>query len=308
MINGNGEIRISSQGRIDIAKKTLAHLHKHAPRTRTILIKAHEKIPLELDWTSRNNYAVNSEVVLRHIENGGNWGLTHPSGLSCAIDGDTAEIRKAALSLGDTLEWNTGTPGHYCEVFLIKDAPIGNIPLVDGAYIRGKGGQNLGPGSIHPNGNVYGGKLLHLVPPVTVAKAELLEVFRPFTVGTEKLAKAPESAHKSAHAPLSLLLKDLIDVSRFKQIGSAYQGSHPIHGSETGSNFRVDIEQNAWHCFRHGTGGGPLQWIAVSTGVIACEESTSGKIRGDLFWKVIAAAHNEYGLSYEALVKALGGE
>ncbi|OWP55327.1 MAG: hypothetical protein B2I17_10045 [Thermoplasmatales archaeon B_DKE] len=307
MINGNWEIKISTQGRVDIAKQAMAYLHEYAPRIRAIRIKAREKVPLELDWTSRNNYPVNSEVVLKHVQKGGNYGIAHPSGLSCAIDGDTPKIRAAALSLGDTMEWNTGTPGHYCEVFLIKDAPIGNIPLVDGAYIRGKGGQNLGPGSIHPNGNVYGAELLHLVPPVMVTKAELLEVFRSFIVGTEKLDNAPKSTHKGQNAPASLLMKDLVDVASFKQIGSAYQGSHPVHGSETGSNFRVDLDQNVWHCFRHGTGGGPLQWIAVSTGVISCEESVPGKVKGDLFWEVIAAAHNQYGLSYEALVKALGG-
>jgi len=201
MINGNGEIRISRQEGIEIAKKALAYLHEHAPRTRAILIRAREKVPSERDWTTKNNYPVNSEMVLRHVANGGNWGLTHPSGMSCAIDGDTPAIRAAALSLGDTMEWNTGTPGHYCEVFRIKDAPIENIPLMDGAYIRGKGGQNVGPGSIHPNGRIYGAELLHLVPPVMVTKAELLEVFRPFIVGNEKLDNAPESAHKNQHGP-----------------------------------------------------------------------------------------------------------
>ena len=75
----------------------------------------------------------------------------------------------------------------------------------------------------------------------------------------------------------------------------------------TGNNFVVDFETNQWYCFRHGTGGGPLQWIAVATGVIGCEESYPGKIKGDLFWRIIAAAHNQYGLGYDRLAEALRG-
>lgn len=294
--------------RIEIAKTTLVFLNEKAPRIRGILIKAHEKVPAELNWSTRNNYSLESPRILCHLENGGNWGHTHPSGMSCEIDGDTPEIRKAAHSLGDTMEWNTGTPGHYCEVFLIKDAPVGNIPMVNGAYIRGKGGQNVAPGSIHPKGRIYGGEFLHLVPPLEVTKAELLEAFGPFIIGAEKLDKSPKAPYRAPQNPESLQLKDLIDLSGLKQHGSTYQGCHPIHGSETGQNFVVNLDQNVWHCFRHGTGGGPLQWVAVATGVISCEESLPGKVRGDLYWEVIAAAHNEYNLSYEALVKALGGQ
>lgn len=296
---------VLEQDRIELAMQVMAFLYEHAPRVRAILIRPHEKIPLERDWATRNNYPVNSSVVLNHIINGGNHGWIHTSGMSCGIDGDTAEIREAALSLGDTMEWSTGTPGHYCEVFLIKDRPVGNIPLTDGAYIRGKGGQNVAPGSIHPNGNIYGSTLLHMVPPVEVTKAELLEAFRPFIVGTEKMDKKPQPATHKPLSPDSLQLKDLVDLSGLRQHGSLFQGPHPVHGSTTGSNFVVDIGKNLWHCFRHGTGGGPLQWIAVSTGIISCVESVLGKIKGDLFWAVVAAAHDYYGLSFEKAAEIL---
>jgi len=300
-------IKVSEKERIEIFKKTTNFLSNY-PRIRAILIKPKEKTPFEPEWQKKNNYPVTSKIVLNHFLNGGNWGTMHPSGMSCEIDGDTPEIRKAALSLGDTTEWNTGTPGHYCELFIIKDEPVGNIPLVNGAYIRGKGGQNVAPGSIHPNGNIYGGTYLHLVPPVEVTKEKLLEVFKPYIIGKEKLSKKPENTNSKPINPDSLTMKGLVDVTGFKQSGSKYQGAHPVHGSSTGTNFVVDFELNEWHCFRHGTGGGPLQWIAVATGVINCSESVPGKIKGDLFWKVIAAAHNKYGLSYEKLSAALGGD
>ena len=301
-------IKFSTNGRIEIARETINFLTVY-PRIRAILVSPHDKIPFEHAWQSSRNYPVSSEKVYNYLLKGGNWGLMHPAGMSIGIDEDNEKIRNVALSLGDTTRFNTGTPGHFCDLFLIKDEPVGNIPLIEGAYIRGKGGQNLGPGSIHPNGNIYGSIYLHLVPPVVVTKSELLEVFKPYIKGKEKLSKndsKPE--YKQPLNSDSLTLKDLINVSGFKQSGSKFQGPHPIHGSTTGNNFVVDFELNEWHCFRHGTGGGPLQWIAVSTGVIGCEESVPGKIKGYLFWQVIAAAHNRYGLSYEKLAKALVSE
>ncbi|MGE9810277.1 bifunctional DNA primase/polymerase [Ferroplasma acidiphilum] len=297
-----------SADRIGIAAKFIDFMPNY-PRVRAIKVKPKSKEPLELNWQKINNYSVKSTHVLNHLMNGGNWGLVHPSGMSCAIDGDIPEIRAAALSLGNTLEWNTGTPGHYCELFLIKDEPVGNIPLKDGAYIRGKGGQNLGPGSIHPNGNIYGDIYLHLVPPLEVTKAELLDSLNPFIEGKEKIAKNySKPDYQNQLNPNFLTMKDLVDVTGFKQNGSKFQGPHPIHGSTTGTNFVVDLTSNQWICFRHDTGGGPLQWIAVSTGVIACEESTPGKVKGDIFWRTIAAAHDTYSLSYKQLVAALGGK
>ncbi|OWP56903.1 MAG: hypothetical protein B2I17_03360 [Thermoplasmatales archaeon B_DKE] len=293
---------------LEIATQTITFLQEYAPRIRATLVKPHSKAALEDNWTYKNNYHVTSALILSHIAAGGNWGITDPSGMSVRIDNDNPKIHEAVLSLGDTTRWNSGTPGHYCDLFFIKNGPVGNYALEGGGYIAGRGRHHVAPGSIHPNGNIYGGTELHLVPPVEITKAELIEAFKHLIIGEEKLDRKTQPAEHKPLSPNSLHLKDLIDISNLKQHGSAYQGTHPIHGSETGTNFLVDIEKNVWHCFRDGTGGGPLQWIAVATGVISCKESVPRKVKGDLFWEVIAAAHNQYGLSYEALVKALGGE
>ena len=301
-------IKSFPSNRLEIAKEAMNFL-KNYPRIRAILVKPHDKFPFEHAWQISRNYPVTSTYVLNHLVRGGNWGLMHPAGMSVGIDDDNSEIRKIVLSLGDTFSYNTGKPGHFCDIFIIEDEPVGNIPLIDGAYIRGRGGQNLGPGSIHPNGNIYGSTYFNLVPPLKIKKSELLKKFAPVIIGKEKLGKnesMPE--YKKPINPASVTMKDLVDFSGFKQNGSKFQGTHPIHGSSTGSNFLVDLDLNAWHCFRHDTGGGPLQWIAVSTGVIACEESLPGKIKGDIFWEVIAAAHNKYNLSYDRLAEALRGD
>lgn len=293
--------------RLGIAKKFIDFMSDY-PRRRAILIKPHEKIPAEPEWQKKNNYKINDNKVLNYIKAGGNHANIDPSGMSVDIDEDTEEIRNAVLSLGDTTEWNTGTPGHYCAFLLLKDKPIGNIPLRDGGYIRGRGGQNLSPGSTHPNGKTYGGAYLHLVPPLSVTKLELLEKLKPFIVGNENLFKNKLTEYRKPINPDSLAMRDLVNVSGFKQSGTKYRGSHPLHGSTTGTNFVIDFQENTWHCFRHGSGGGPIQWIAVSAGIIHCAESVPGKIRGELFWRVIAEAHNTYGLSYPELAGIFWGD
>lgn len=60
--------------------------------------------------------------------------------------------------------------------------------------------------------------------------------------------------------------------------GGEWQGPHPTHGAESGrawddesSNFRVSPTDDAWYCFLHGVGGGPLQLIAVLEGLVDCK-------------------------------------
>ncbi len=302
------EYKVFGRKRVEIFEK-FRDFASDYPRMRSVLIAPYTKIPMEYGWQNRKNYSITSPYLLNHLIAGGNYGLAHPSGMSIGIDNDNIEIDKAIKKLGDTTGWNTGTRGHFCNIIIIKDDPIGNIPLIGGGYIRGKGGQNVGPGSIHPNKTVYGSTYLNLIPPLEVSKAELLEAFDPVIIGKEKLHKKElKSKIEKPKNSNSLAMVDFVDFTGFKQSGYKFQGAHPIHGSSTGSNFVVDVEQNVWHCFRHGTGGGPLQWVAVATGIIDCAESVPGKIKGDLFWRVIAAAHNQFGVSFEKLVEEFGGE
>ncbi len=69
----------------------------------------------------------------------------------------------------------------------------------------------------------------------------------------------------------------MIDLSSMKQLaGGEYQGAHPVHGSETGMNFTVNLEKDCWHCFRCNSGGGPDHLKAVLDGKIQCNESYKG--------------------------------
>ncbi len=58
-----------------------------------------------------------------------------------------------------------------------------------------------------------------------------------------------------------------VPLSGLHKQGEEYYGAHPVHGSETGRNFWVNPTRGVWHCFRHGTGGGPLSWVGVEAGI-----------------------------------------
>lgn len=54
--------------------------------------------------------------------------------------------------------------------------------------------------------------------------------------------------------------------------------SHPLHGSSTGQNFKVDGD--VWHCFRHNTGGSKFLYIAMEEDILSCEECEPGALTG----------------------------
>ena len=274
------------------------------PRFRVLKLLPHRKEPLEKEWTTRNNYPFNSPEIDSWIRNGGNYGIFCPRGDCAFVDADFPEIQSALDENLPTFWYSTGREGHRQYVFLISDPPIRNIPLTGGAYIKGQNGYAVGPGSIHPNGTIYGLKISDR-PIRTVTVEELLTVLKSYLLRKPENRERPR-INRDGIAWLSLA--DLIDLTKFRKSGSHYQGPHPIHGSETGLNLSIDLEKNVWHCFRHDSGGSVLEWIAVKEGIIDCAEAIPGALRGEKFWKVLEVAHEKYGLTKETAVKMIRKE
>ena len=88
----------------------------------------------------------------------------------------------------------------------------------------------------------------------------------------------------------SFNIGQIVDLTKFTKNGNEYQGSHPIHDSTTEKNFCVNPKTNTWHCFRHNSGGGALQYLAVKEGIIKCEQAKKGALRGQKFKKVLKIA------------------
>jgi len=272
-----------------------------SPRFRCLKLLPRCKNPLEREWTITRNYAFNSPEINDWIRHGGNFGIFCPNGDCCFVDADTKEIQTILDEKLPTYWYSTGRDGHRQYVYMISDPSIKNIPLIDGAYVKGQNGYAVGPGSIHPNGTIYG--LNKSKYPIrTLTKAELLEVLKPFMVRTNERKEKPKVRRENL---TWLSLADLIDLSKFRRSGNQFQGPHPIHGSETGINLSVDISKNLWHCFRHDSGGSVLEWIAVNEGIIDCADAVPGALRGERFWQVLEVAHEKYGLDTRTAAKLI---
>lgn len=86
-------------------------------------------------------------------------------------------------------------------------------------------------------------------------------------------------------------ISKIVDLSKLEDKGNGqYQGSHPIHDSSTEKNFSVDTKKNAWFCFRHNSGGGVLQYLAMKEGLIKCEDAKKGALRGKKWQETLQVA------------------
>lgn len=93
-----------------------------------------------------------------------------------------------------------------------------------------------------------------------------------------------------------LTITDVINTAGWKKKGTtAYRGSHPVHGSDTGTNTVVDTAQNVAYCFRCDSGGGPLLWIALEEGIISsCDDMGEGVLTGKEFIEACEIANKKY--------------
>jgi len=74
-------------------------------------------------------------------------------------------------------------------------------------------------------------------------------------------------------------------------------GAHPRHGSSTGCNFSINTNDQVWHCWRHNTGGGVLQLVAVCEHLLECEEARPGCLQGNRFVDVVKRTNELFGAS-----------
>ncbi len=91
--------------------------------------------------------------------------------------------------------------------------------------------------------------------------------------------REPLKARKGHSLP-HLNIKDVIDTTGFIQSGNELVGPHPVFGSTTGTNLKVNIIDNVWSCFHAGSecGGDAWLWIAAISGAIRWEDCGPGAL------------------------------
>lgn len=270
---------------------------------RFIKIRSGKKAPAEEDWPMSNNYKYNDPDFVEYLKTATAYGVACGFGQLAIIDCDNADsAEKIMAALPNT--FTVLSPGHESPhlYFIIKDLAEKIIMTNDAGVHFGEvqftGAQALGPNSLHPNKKKYG--VLKDIPIEHITKEELLTAINPF-IKQEKKVKFCESGIKMNISLISEYIKGLTEKN------GELVGAHPIHGSEGGSNFRINETTNRWHCFRCGVGGDTISLIALIEGLVPCHEliqgyfsSYQGKI---VFKKALKIAAEKYGYKTDKKLK-----
>ena len=122
-----------------------------------------------------------------------------------------------------------------------------------------------------------------------IAASDLLELFKDYTeinnlklkneLNEFKIAKRSKiiASGGTITEKFNLHVEDFLMPTEAKKRGNSIFGKHPIHGGTSAAgNLHLNIRDNQWHCFRCNSGGGALEALAVSEGIIQCNEAKPG--------------------------------
>ena len=270
---------------------------------RFIKIRTGKKAPLEEDWPMTNNYKYNDPDFNEYLKTATAYGVACGFGKLAIIDCDNKDsAEKIMAALPDT--FTVLTPGHGSPhlYFIIKDLTEKIIMTDEAGVHHGEvqftGAQALGPNSLHPNKKKYG--ILKDISIEHITKKELLKVIKPF-IKQEKEIKFCESGIQLEISSVAKHIRGLTEKN------GELVGAHPTHGSEGGTNFRINEKTNKWHCFRDNTGGDAISLIALIEEIVPCNKLKQGyfsSIEGkEAFKKVIKIAKKKYGYKTEKEVE-----
>lgn len=149
---------------------------------------------------------------------------------------------------------------------------------------------NVGPGSMHPvSRRPY--TVLHDLPIAAISWADFAAVLAPVSWSLKEPQKKRIDAHPAARGTAwgdeyRLSVFDFLTPENPRKRDGEIEGVHPVHGSTTGSNLSVKADGSMWYCRRCGSGGGWLDALAVSHGIIDCGEAGTRKFTREE-WKEI---------------------
>lgn len=264
------------------------------------------------------NYAIDDPDLLAHIAAGGNYGVIPRNGV-CIIDCDAPalwETIPGRWKLSYAVKTGRDGGGGKHIYLLCTDAPAAQKYLFgERGDIRLSGHHSyvLGPGSVHDKTHrryvlADGGQRL-----ITVKWANVLAWIEENGGRLAGEEKTPESSDMEApqwaniHTGGQSIADKLgLDVSTFlmpenthRRSTGEIEGAHPVHGSTTGSNLVISTDDQKWWCRRHGTGGGPLEALAVAEGIVDCDDVRAGCLEGH--WAEVFAALRQRGFNTDAL-------
>ena len=261
---------------------------------RFLLVKPREKDPVMPKGMYEKLYDIEDPKLIEHIKKGGNYGVAAIGDGLVIIESDgtplTSVLKETLPKTFTVLSGGSKNPHFY---YIVEDLPkdilregrMRAIPLYYGmetgtdgrtgpahiGMVKIVNGYCVGPGSIHPSGGLY--EILDDVPIARIKWNELASAISTFT--KENIDKAMKEAEEDAKKEKKMLkeleipIEDVLKAYNVKlNHGKELWGAHPTHDSTTGRNFRVNPDKNAWFCFRHWVGGGPISLIALLEGIV----------------------------------------
>ncbi len=280
------------------------------------------KKPKERKWTTEKNYSATEAKLLGHIRGGGNYGVaTGISWLHCLDIDEVERVKELGIleKLPKTLTVLTGGEGlHYWYeieglqkriIFydtVLKDQDNEDEYLHLGE-VQSRGNYAIGPNCVHASGKRY--KIIDNSPIAKLSYQTLMEILSPLrTKKKDDRPSAPmrlgEGKHAHCEVELSKIAWPRGTVNELKgSNGREYRGENPFHGSKHGQNFSVNPGKGVWHCFRHGSGGGWVELLAVKEGIISCDQAGHGCLSKAQYREVMQRAE-DLGLLDEKAIDA----
>ena len=278
------------------------------PAFRFIRVAAKSKRPIDQDWQETANYQFDSPSLLQHLQDGGNYGIICGPGEVRVLDCDElARLEElgvlAKFPQTFAVQSRAGRVHRYYLIPELKKKIVLFDPILKDengqplhlGEIQGPGTQIVAPGSIHSvTGEPY--KVIDDSPIAALSLEEVKAAIEGLKTSrvTEQILHRTEISQKEDDQFRNIRIDDIAyPKGETRRIGDEIQGTHPVHGSTTGKNFRIDLKKNTWYCDRCHSGGGPALWLAVESGILRCDQAASGALRGDDFRKVLRIAEDK---------------
>jgi P4 family phage/plasmid primase-like protien len=273
-----------------------------------------DKKPFEPGW-SKKPYKWNDPDLQKWLDAGGNYGVLGGHGDLVILDADDlARLQELEVIKALPETFTVRTPGRGgWHIYLICPGIEKKMALYDPdktttdkngkkvyahvADLVAMGMQAVGPNSVREitreeGSEIRAYEIIKNVPIAHVTKDQLLEAIKVLKqsqkVAVEKETKEGDQAgFKRWHE--SLKVEDVLmpdDIIRDDRDGTGeIQGTHPVHGSENGRNFSINVKKNTWVCYRchppdgkgkDFCGGGPWELLGVREGILSCDDCYKG--------------------------------
>lgn len=239
-----------------------------------------------------------------HLDNGGNYSVyAAPGSVILFLDVDDAErfYEVGGLSLTENTFTYSAWPNSrkYRAVVRCPDYPrewAGRKLNVDGVFevyfpaeTEKTGGLCVGPGSLHPNGNLYA--ITHNTSFRTVSWDAIITLVDRIKPEAHKLSIKPKAYRYAVNLAthrynLQVEWPDNPYPTRHGEV----RGANPFHGSTTGDNTSINPEKGLFYCFRHEVGYDAAGCEAIRRGIIECGEPFDS----EAFKKLVAELERDF--------------